>query len=201
MNEAPRVDGRKLRYAHRRDELLAASAGYVLEHGLATLSLRPLGKAIGIAPSALVHHFGTKEQLVTEVLGFIRDRSLLDEPGAGAGDGLEGYAQFWRRWDDAAALPLLRLTYEVIGLAIHSPEKFVDFRAHLIADWLVVVEAQLRVAGCPAGELEALATSLIAHMAGLQLDLLLTGDRERTDAAHESFLRMLDERRRHWATA
>lgn len=196
MTEATQIDGRKLRYAHRREELLAAASVYVIEHGVASLSMRPLAKAIGVAPSAVVHHFGTKEQLVTEVLGYIRDRSML--PPEGAANDPERYRQFWYRWADDAALPVLRLAYEVIGLAVRSPERFGTFRAHATLDWVPIIAARLLAAGCPPDETEPLATSLVAHISGLQLDLLLTGDRARLDAAHELFVEMIAERRRSW---
>jgi len=196
-NGEERVDGRKLRYAHRREELLTASAAYVLEHGVADLSMRPLAQSIGVAPSALIHHFGTKEQLVTEVLGLIRDRTMMPRGDDGTSD-LETYAAWWYRWDDEAALPVLRLAYEVIGLAVRSPERFADFRSHLIGDWVAVVSAQLRADRCPEDEVDALATSLVAHMSGLQVDLLMTGDHARTGAAHEVFVAMLRVRRAGW---
>ena len=199
VTDVPRIDGRKLRYAHRREELLDAASAYVIEHGVATLSMRPLAKAIGVAPSALVHHFGTKEQLVTLVLGYIRDRSMV--PAAGPGDDLDTYREWWYRWTVDDALPVLRLAFEVIGLAVQSPERFGAFRAHAIADWTVIVSAQLRASGCPEDELDATATSLVAHISGLQLDLLLSGDRERIDAAHELFVSMVGERRKAWTPA
>jgi DNA-binding transcriptional regulator YbjK len=37
---AEQIDGRTLRYQHRRSELLDAVGEYVLDHGIATLSLR-----------------------------------------------------------------------------------------------------------------------------------------------------------------
>ncbi|MBJ7470649.1 MAG: TetR/AcrR family transcriptional regulator [Solirubrobacteraceae bacterium] len=196
MTEATETDGRKLRYAHRREELLAAASVYVMEHGVGTLSMRPLAKALDVAPSALVHHFGTKEQLVTQILGYIRDRSIIPADGATSED-FEAYRTWWYRWDDDA-LPVLRLAYEVIGLAVRSPERFPEFRAHVISDWMRIVGADLRAAGCPADEVDATATSLVAHMGGLQLDLLITGDRDRVNAAHEQFVGMLQERRRTW---
>lgn len=196
--DAPQIDGRKLRYAHRREELLAAASGYVIEHGVATLSMRPLAAAIGVAPSALVHHFGTKEQLVTSVLGFIRDRSFVSENATD--QDLDAYRRWWYRWDDDT-LPVLRLSYEVIGLAVQSPERFGAFRAHAMTDWRVIVAAQLRTSGCPDDEVDAMATSLVAHIAGLQIDLLLTGERDRIDAAHEQFVAMVNERRHRWTPA
>lgn len=196
VSDESQIDGRKLRYSGRRAELLDAASVYVLEHGIASLSMRPLAKAIGIAPSAVVHHFGTKEELVTEVLGYIRDRSMV--PAEGATSDLELYRAFWYRWAEDDYLPVVRLAYEVIGLAVRSPERFGTFRAHATLDWVPIIAAQLRAAGCPAGETDPLATSMVAHISGLQLDLLLTGDRERLDAAHELFVEMVADRRRSW---
>ena len=52
----------------RREALLAATAAYLEQHGLAGLSLRPLGAALGVSPRTLLYHFGSKEQLLAEAL-------------------------------------------------------------------------------------------------------------------------------------
>lgn len=54
---AERVDGRRLRYQHRRGELLEAVGEYVLENGVASLSLRRVGEAVGVSHVTLQHHF------------------------------------------------------------------------------------------------------------------------------------------------
>ena len=41
-----RVDGRTLRYQHRRPELLAAATEYVLDNGIGDLSLRDMARAL-----------------------------------------------------------------------------------------------------------------------------------------------------------
>src|SRR5258706_10044550 len=58
----------------RRDELLRRSRDYLLAHGVADLSLRPLAAAIGTSARLLVYHFGSKEALVTAVLDDVRHR-------------------------------------------------------------------------------------------------------------------------------
>ena len=72
------VDGRTLRYQHRRPELLAAAVEYILERGIAELSLRPMAKELGVTHATLLRHFGTKEALVLEVVKSIRE-DLLDQ--------------------------------------------------------------------------------------------------------------------------
>src|SRR5271154_7591678 len=80
---SPAVDGRRARHAHRRPELLAAATDYVFEHGLADLTMRPLAKELGITHRGLLHHFGSKEQLVAEILHELRgrDRGRIAEAG------------------------------------------------------------------------------------------------------------------------
>src|SRR3954449_1129701 len=58
----------------RRQALLAAAGDHVLEHGMADLSLRPLAAALGTSPRMLLYHFGSKEQLVADVLAAARIR-------------------------------------------------------------------------------------------------------------------------------
>ena len=49
-----------------RETLLPLLAAYVLENGLADVSLRPLAKAAGTSDRMLLYHFGSKEELVID---------------------------------------------------------------------------------------------------------------------------------------
>src|SRR6516164_2778107 len=81
------VDGRSLRYAGRREQLLDQAASWVLANGLARLSLRSLAADLGISHRTLLHHFPTKQQLIGEVLRELRRRSvtvLMDKASTSA---------------------------------------------------------------------------------------------------------------------
>jgi AcrR family transcriptional regulator len=54
-----------------RETLLPRLAAHVLEHGLGGASLRPLAKAAGTSDRMLIYHFGNKETLITDLLGYI----------------------------------------------------------------------------------------------------------------------------------
>jgi AcrR family transcriptional regulator len=54
-----------------RDGLLPLLAAHVLAEGLGGASLRPLARAAGTSDRMLLYHFGTKEALITDLLGFI----------------------------------------------------------------------------------------------------------------------------------
>src|SRR5579871_5164324 len=60
--------------AARKQELLDALIGYLTQHGLADLSLRPMAAATGTSARLLIFHFGSKEQLLIEVLGEMQSR-------------------------------------------------------------------------------------------------------------------------------
>ena len=64
-----------------RENLLPLLAAHVLEHGIAGLSLRPLAKAAGTSDRMLLYHFGSKDNLVADLLAFISSgfQLALDE--------------------------------------------------------------------------------------------------------------------------
>ena len=60
----------------RRTELLELTYRYVLEHGLADMSLRPLAAAVGSSPRVLLFLFGSKDGLVRALLARARADEL-----------------------------------------------------------------------------------------------------------------------------
>jgi len=157
---------------HRRATVLAKAAEYVLEHGLAGLSLRPLAKALRTSPRMLLYDFGTKERLVHEILAEIRRReqSLLEAEVRTLDD-------VWRWIAAPEREPFLRLFFEVYVGALGRDEA-----EPLVRDWLDFLRTSWR----PPVD-EATATLMVAVVRGLLLDRLATGDRARTDAALRRF--------------
>jgi TetR/AcrR family transcriptional regulator, tetracycline repressor protein len=60
-----------------RPEIVNAALLYVDEHGLDALTMRALAKEIGVYPTALYWHIGTKAQLVAAVTTTVLDDILL----------------------------------------------------------------------------------------------------------------------------
>ncbi|MFM1728202.1 TetR/AcrR family transcriptional regulator [Prescottella soli] len=185
------VDGRSLRYAGRRDELLSAITEYVIENGVAGLSMRPLAKQIGVSHASLLHHFGTKENLLAEVIENMRRESIPPALLSGAADDPLALLTAW--WADRTSEPVLRrfrVMLEIYVQAVLEPERYERFLDRFVGQWVSALEAGLRGAGCPDGQVTPTATLLLAQMRGLSLDLLGTGDRERVD---EAFALLRDE--------
>ena len=157
---------------NRKSETLGRAAEYVLEHGLAGLSLRPLARALGTSPRMLLYDFGSKQQLVADVLAEIRRREerLLDAD-------VRTLEDVWGWIAAAEREPFLRLFFEVYIDAMKRGEA-----SALVEEWLAFLSSRVDT---------ATATLLIAVVRGLLLDRLATGDRPRTDSALALAARLL----------
>ena len=198
VRRVQKEDGRRTRFAHRRGELVRAAAEYVFEHGLADLSLRPLAEALGISHKSLLRHFGSKEQLLVEILeeARTRERMLLAQYGAPDEDPPSTRAlaaAAWERWTMPAHLPFLRLYFEVQALALQHPDRFGDYLQSTTRDWKQLAQAVLERDGVPPERAVALAGFAFATVRGLQLELLHAPDRAPVDAAFEQFVIALGE--------
>ena len=175
----------------RRAALLAAATEHVLDHGMANLSLRPLAQALSTSPRMLLYHFGSKEQLVTEILAAARVRQaeltaswLAEQPSLRPAELLQ---RFWR-WQTDQHRPFLRLFFEVYGLALQDPTRFPGFPNDAVRDWLPLVARTIEDAGVPGPRARIAAGVVIAGYRGLLLDVLATDDLERTTEALDFFL-------------
>jgi AcrR family transcriptional regulator len=179
----------------RRDELLDRAYQYVLEHGVAELSLRPLAAAIGSSPRVLLFLFGNKDELVQALLARAREDELELLSGARGHDDADlptFAAELWRWLVVEEHRPLLRLWVEGYARSLVEPRgPWAGFARATVNDWLeVLTSAQpTRVRRTAAGEAER--TLVLAILRGAFLDLLATGDARRTTRAVESALARL----------
>jgi AcrR family transcriptional regulator len=180
----------------RREELLELAYGYVLEHGLTELSLRPLATAIGSSPRVLLFLFETKDKLVRALLRRAREeeRALLKEVRSANAGGLQDVAvEIWRWLAAPEHQGLLVLWTESYARSLTSPGgTWAGFGAATVNDWLDLLadvqSSELR--DSRAGETQR--TLVLATLRGALLDLLATGDRERTTAAVHFALSRID---------
>jgi AcrR family transcriptional regulator len=176
----------------RQEELLELSYRYVLEHGLADVSLRPLAAAIGSSPRVLLYLFESKDGLVRALLARAR-RDELDFLDSSNGSGLPAVAlEIWRWLAIEEHRALLTLWVEGYARSLVDPDgPCGDFAAATVTDWLEV----LRRAQPPAVRRSATGlaqrTAVLALLRGAFLDLLATGDEPRITAAVQHHLRAL----------
>ena len=179
----------------RRDQLLQATAAYVLRHGVSRLSLRPLAAAIGTKARLLIYHFGSRDALVSAALAAILARIQREFESLQANVPLDrALLAFWRWATDPANAPYLRLVFEVHGLAPRQPRMFGGYARNAFVTWRGILTTALARSAKTARQKELVATVVIAVVDGLLLDYLATGDRVRTTRALELFTRRLMQR-------
>jgi AcrR family transcriptional regulator len=169
----------------RRAQLLERCYEYVLEHGLASVSLRPLAAAAGSSPRVLLFLFGSKDELVRALLARARAEEL-ELPALGiAAAGLPAAAlEVWTWLAAERHRGLLRLWVESYARSLIEPEgPWGAFARETVEDWLALLAAAQPAAtrDSQAGLTER--TLVLAVLRGALLDLLATGDRERTTRA------------------
>ncbi|MFF0271407.1 TetR/AcrR family transcriptional regulator [Kribbella sp. NPDC004536] len=172
----------------RQQELLERAYSYSLTHGLADLSLRPLASAIGSSPRVLLFLFGSKDGLIRALLarGRADQLELLRETEQryAAPPGLTVIArELWTWLAAPERRPLMTFWVEAYGRSLVAPEgPWADFARSTVDDWLELLKAS------EPGQTEARRTAVLAMLRGALIDLLATGDLERTTAAVEDYL-------------
>ncbi|MET9488096.1 TetR/AcrR family transcriptional regulator [Nocardia sp. NPDC006630] len=188
---AKKIDGRTLRFQHRRPELLAAATEYVLDNGIHDLSLRPVAQALGVSHATLIRHFDTKDALLVEILDRIRtdfEERLLSEEIRRVDSAADLLRAAWRHLCRPREQRQFLILFELVATAARTPD---HPASRLVTDWLTVIERELVRYHWPAETTSRTATFILAQIRGLQLDLITTGDRVRVDEAFETTVELL----------
>jgi AcrR family transcriptional regulator len=173
----------------RHNELLDRAYAYVLDHGMADLSLRPLAAAVGSSPRVLLYLFGSKEGLVRALLARARADELELVARAGGGDLVETARRTWDWLVAPHHRAVLTLWLEAYARSLVEPDgPWAGFAQATVTDWLDLLAAAqpARRRRTRAGAAER--TLVLAVLRGALLDLLATGDTERTTAAVHAHL-------------
>lgn len=191
----PTTDGRRLRHGNRRRQILEAVADHLAEHGLE--DLRKLGAGAGVSHRTLLYHFGSRDQLLREALTVVRDREqarvaqIADaiESSKGELDVAQMLRGAWTGLSAPDRIAFTRLHFQIQGAALTSDEPAFDrFLEDLVRSWIELLRLLVIRSGVPEHEGHAVATYVYAGIRGLMLDLISTGDRERTDAGFEQLV-------------
>jgi AcrR family transcriptional regulator len=182
-----------------KQQLLDQVVRYLADHGLGVVSLRPMAVALGMSPHRLVHHFGSKDELLAAALAraiaiqeAIQESWLRDEPGI-------AYPDLLRKWwywlaDEPANLALVRLGLEAAALDATITGLPTEVRAQQIGVWRELMEVNFRAAGLDAVEATAEATVVKATFTGLIIDFMVSGERRRCTKALELEMTRLEAR-------
>jgi AcrR family transcriptional regulator len=181
----------------RRPELLDAIVDHLIDNGLADISLRPLADALGTSTFTLTYHFGDKQGLINAALDhaesrqeeLVRQLVRRGDPAAAFPEVVRG---FWAWLSSPEGLGPMKLAFEASTLAIRDPDAFGDHATRLFTSWVELTQRALEYAGVDRATARAHGTIVTATITGLLLDLLVTGDRRRINAAAKAYLASLE---------
>ncbi|WP_432478902.1 TetR/AcrR family transcriptional regulator C-terminal domain-containing protein [Nocardioides sp. GXQ0305] len=107
---------------HRRDDVVDRALRVLDDHGLADLTMRRLGSELGLQPSALYHHFPSKQVLLAAVADKILARGARAVPAGEWDDRARAACRTLRdsclAWTDGAEVVA---TARAFGLGARAP--------------------------------------------------------------------------------
>src|SRR5262249_9164863 len=128
----------------RRHELAEATLQYVLQHGLLGLSLRPLAASLGTSDRMLIYHFGSKAQLIADVLELANHRLAAGVTSAIGGSAPRTVGQIveraWRLMTSAGTDAVTKMYVELCALSVRDPATWAPAHGRLREPWLRLLE-------------------------------------------------------------
>jgi AcrR family transcriptional regulator len=169
----------------RRRELLDALIDEFATGGIGDRSLREVATAVGTSHRMLLHHFGSREDLLVAIVEEVERRQmglLGDLPT----DPAQGFAAMWADLRRPELRHLERLFFECYARAAQGEKPFDRMLPGAVHGWLSEAEAFTDDPFDP-----ALARLGLAVTRGLLLDLVATNDEAGVDAAANAFAKLL----------
>mgnify|MGYP003577653169 CR=1 FL=1 len=132
---------------HTRQRILDATFRRLVSEGYAALSVREIAKDAGVNHALINYHFGSKDQLVIDVLDAVNQRLLVRQASMYESGG--GFAQKWasarRFYEDDLASGFVRLQAELWAASLSNPGLRDKFLPRLLA-WKKLVLGAVREA-------------------------------------------------------
>lgn len=132
--------------AQRRTVLTEALADIVLSEGLEALSLRPAAARLGTSDRMLLYYFGSKADLVSDVLGTISARLAERLAEFPAGRKLAPTVMIARTaalLADPSIKPFMRVWTEIVARAVRDDAMFRDLAQAMFESWLAWIAARV----------------------------------------------------------
>ena len=163
----------------RRQALLDALVDEFAVRGIGDRSLRDVAAAVGTSHRMLLHHFGSREELLLAIVDEVERRqiALMQELPEDPADAI---AAMWADLRRPELRPFERLFFECYARGVQGEQPFARMVPAAVNSWLdddraqTVDPAMMRLG--------------LAVARGLLLDLVATGDRDGVDAAAAAFV-------------
>jgi AcrR family transcriptional regulator len=172
----------------RRAELLGALLDAFARGGIGGRSLREVADAVGTSHRMLLHHFGSRDELLLTIVEEVerRQAATLDEL---PDDPADAVAAMWAGVRRPELWAFERLFFECYARAAQGEAPFTRLLPAAVDGWLDAVDQ--RTGGAADRAMVRLG---LAVTRGLLLDLVATGDEAGVDAAAARFVTLLRRR-------
>jgi AcrR family transcriptional regulator len=165
----------------RRRQLLSTLVEEFAVGGVGDRSLRDVAAAVGTSHRMLLHHFGSREEMLVAIVEEVERRQMTvlpDLPTTPA----DHFAAMWADVRRPELRPFERLFFECYARAANGEKPFDRMVPGAVDDWLALSDGLAEPAAARLG---------LAVIRGLLLDLVATGDEAGVDAAAEAFVQLL----------
>jgi AcrR family transcriptional regulator len=169
----------------RRQELLDGLIDAFAKDGIGGRSLREVADSLGTSHRMLIHHFGSRDELLLAIVEEVERRqaaTLADLPD----DPADAVAAMWRDLRRPELWPFERLFFECYARAAQGEAPFSRLLPGAVDGWLADVDERTQRTADP-----AFVRLGLAVLRGLLLDLVATGDTRGVDAAADRFVALL----------
>lgn len=165
----------------RKQALLDAVIDTVASRGIGDRSLRDIGDAVGTSHRMLIHHFGSRDELLIAIVEEVERRQMATLASLPASPA-DAVAASWADLRRAELRPFERLFFECYSRGAQGEEPFTRLLPGAVDGWLAAGEGLTD---------PALLRLSLAVLRGLLLDLVATNDEAGVDAAAARFVALL----------
>ena len=182
----------------RKPQLLDEILDYLVDKSLASVSFRTIAQALGFSTYTLVYHFGTRDELLSEIVAAVSTRAtgieeLMETTPNTLDRYFEGLEQSWEWTLVPRNRQLQRLEFEAALIESLEPGTH-TFSRSLFDTWTRIGQTALTSLGIEPDAADVEARLVVDTFYGIQYDFVLNGDGERATRAFEASMRIHRER-------
>lgn len=172
--------------AERKPQLLAQILDYLLDKPLTTLSFRTLASALGVSTFTLVYHFGSRAELLRDIVWAISAReqdiqAILRDKDGTLDAYFEGLERSWEWSVQPHNQKLQRLQFEASMMEAQDPSH--TFTRELYRNWQTIGTEALQKLGVSEADAELESRLTVDTIFGIQYDLVVNQEVDRATAA------------------
>jgi AcrR family transcriptional regulator len=169
----------------RRRQLLDALINAFADGGVGDRSLREVAEVVGTSHRMLLHHFGSRDELLLAIVDEVERRQMNALPDSNT-EPADGFVAMWADLRRPELRPFERLFFECYARGTQGEQPFARMLPGAVDGWLAEVDKVTRGTADP-----ALMRLGLAVTRGLLLDLVATDDDKGVDRAAQAFTDLL----------